>query len=108
MKRIVRGKTFSEKVVELACSVPMGRVTTYGDLARAAGGTSMASQGISGILGKAEKGGVKGIPWHRIIYSDGRVWLDDECRVTRLKLYIKEGIKLDEKNRVVDFDSIRF
>ncbi|OGG41762.1 hypothetical protein A2837_00925 [Candidatus Kaiserbacteria bacterium RIFCSPHIGHO2_01_FULL_46_22] len=108
MKRKVLGKTFSERVVELACSVPSGRVTTYGDLARAAGGTPMTAQGISGILGKAEKNGVKGIPWHRIVYSDGRVWLDEEHRDARLKLYKKEKIKLDEKNRVIDFDLKRF
>jgi len=108
MKRVVLGKTFSERVVELACSVPEGRVTTYGDLARAAGGAPMAAQGVSGILGKAEKNGVKGIPWHRIVYSNGRVWLDEEHRVARLKLYKKEKITLDEKNRVVDFDLKRF
>ncbi len=108
MKRIVLGKTFSQRVIDMALSVPRGRVTTYGDLARAAGGTPMTAQSISGILGKAEANGVKGIPWHRIVYSDGRVWLDDEHRDARLKLYKKEKIKLDGKNRVVDFDLKRF
>lgn len=108
MKKMVRGKSFSERVIELALSVPKGRVTTYGDLARAAGGTPMTAQGISRILGKAESSGVKGIPWHRIVYSDGRVWLDDSHRDERLRLYKKEKIKIDEKNRVVNFDNIRF
>lgn len=104
----MKGKTFSERVVELALSIPKGRVTTYGDLARAAGGTPMTAQSVSGILGKAEDNGVKGIPWHRIVYADGRVWLPDEHREARLKLYQKEKITLDEKNRVIDFDDIRF
>lgn len=104
----MKGKTFGERVVELALTIPSGRVTTYGDLARAAGGTPMTAQSVSGILGKAELNGVKGIPWHRIIYSDGRVWLDEEHKVERLKLYKKEKIKLDDKNRVIDFDSLRF
>ncbi|MBP9732621.1 MAG: MGMT family protein [Candidatus Magasanikbacteria bacterium] len=108
MKRKVLGKTFSERVVEMALSVPRGRVTTYGDLARAAGGTPMTAQSISGILGKAEAAGVKGIPWHRIVYSDGRVWLPEENPSERLALYKKEKIKLDEKNRVIDFDLKRF
>ena len=40
MKKIVTkiiGATFSERVVKLALSVPKGRVTSYGRLARAAG-----------------------------------------------------------------------
>lgn len=104
----MKGNTFSERVIKLALSIPRGRVTTYGDLARAAGGTPMTAQSVSGILGKAERGGVKNIPWHRIVYSNGRVWLSDESKSERLKLYKKEGIKVDEKGKVVEFVQIRF
>lgn len=104
----MKGKTFGEMVVELALTIPPGRVTTYGDLARAAGGTPMTAQSITGILGKAEKSGIKGIPWHRIVYAGGRIWVNDEHRAERMKLYKKEKIKIDEKDRVVDFESIRF
>lgn len=104
----MKGKTFSERVVELALTVPKGRVTTYGDLAKAAGGTPITAQSISGILSKAEKAGTKGIPWHRIIYSDGRVWLNDEYREARMKLYKKEKIEINDKGKVVNFDEIRF
>jgi methylated-DNA-protein-cysteine methyltransferase related protein len=64
---------FSERVVKLALSIPKGKVTTYGRLARAAGGGAMASQSITSILCRVEGRGVRGIPWHRIVYSDGRV-----------------------------------
>lgn len=101
-------QTFSERVVELALSIPPGRVTTYGDLARAAGGTPMTARSITGILGRAYKKGVTNIPWHRIVYSDGRVWIDDEHRKSRTNLYKREGIELDEKDRVINFEDIRF
>lgn len=104
----MKGKTFGERVVELALSIPSGRVTTYGDLARAAGGTPMTAQSVSGILGRAEDKGIKGIPWHRIVYADGRVWLPDEHRDRRLLLYKKEKIKIDQKGRVIDFEALRF
>ena len=104
----MKGKTFSERVVELALTIPVGRVTTYGDLARAAGGTPITAQSITGILSKAQKAGVTGIPWHRIVYSDGRVWVDNENREERMRLYKKEKIEVDSKGRVVDFDDIRF
>src|SRR5512135_272857 len=94
---------FSERVVEMALAIPKGRVTTYGRLARAAGGGTMASQSITSILWKAHLRGVKDIPWHRIVYADGRVWMDKEHRAKRLALYKKEDIKLDKDDRVIDF-----
>lgn len=104
----MKGRTFSERVVELALSIPVGRVTTYGDLARAAGGTPMTAQSVSPILSKAARAGVKGIPWHRIVYAGGRVWIDEEHRQERMRLYEKEGIEINEKGYVVDFAEIRF
>lgn len=96
-------KTFSERVVELALSIPKGRVTTYGRIAIAAGGGSMASQSITSILGKAWQAGEKKIPWHRIVYANGRVWLDQSHKKERLALYKKEKIELDKKGFIINF-----
>jgi methylated-DNA-protein-cysteine methyltransferase-like protein len=98
--------TFSERVVKIALSIPAGRVTTYGRIARAAGAGPMASQSITGILGKAWDEGVKSIPFHRIVYADGHIWVDAKHRKERLKLYKKEGIELDNKDRITNFRSI--
>lgn len=97
------GKTFSERVVELALEIPPGRVTTYGRIARAAGGGTMASQSITSILAKAWDAGEKKIPFHRIVYADGRVWLDARHEVERMRLYKKEKIKLDKNGRIENF-----
>ncbi len=98
--------TFSERVVKLALSVPARRVTTYGRIAKAAGGGPMASQSITSILGKAYTHGTRDIPFHRIVYADGRVWIDAKHRKERMKHYQEEGISLDEKNRVKDFRTV--
>lgn len=98
--------TFSERVVKLALSIPSGRVTTYGRIAQAAGGGAMASQSITSILGKAWNHGEKNIPWHRIVYADGHIWTDERHRAERMRLYKKEGIKLDTKDRIVNFRDI--
>lgn len=98
--------TFSERVIKIALSIPKGRVTTYGRIARAAGGGTMASQSITNILGKAWNKGEKNIPFHRIVYADGHIWVDDKHRKERMKLYKKEGIELDEKDRIKNFQSI--
>jgi alkylated DNA nucleotide flippase Atl1 len=95
--------TFSERVVKIALMIPKGSVTTYGRIARAAGGGTMASQSITTILGKAWDKGEKNIPFHRIVYADGKVWIDEKYRKERLKKYKEEGIALDKNNRIVDF-----
>lgn len=100
--------TFSERVVKLALSIPKGRVTTYGRLARAAGAGPMASQSITTILGKAYDNGVKNIPWHRIVYANGHIWVDAKHRKARLSLYKKEGIELDKKDRIKNFNKLLF
>ncbi len=102
------GKTFSERVVELALSVPPGRVTTYGRIAIAAGGGAMSSQSVTAVLGKAYMAGEKGIPFHRIVYADGRVWMNDEYRTKRAALYKKEKITLDKNDRIENFRDILF
>ena len=99
-------KTFSERVVELALSIPKGRVSTYGRIAKAAGSGGMASQNITNILGKAYDAGVRDIPFHRIVYADGRIWISEKRRKERLRLYKKEGIKIDERDRIKDFRKV--
>jgi len=72
-------------------------------IARAAGAGPMASQSITSILGKAYENGATDIPFHRIVYADGRIWVNDSYRAKRLALYKKEGIRLDAHDRIVDF-----
>jgi len=98
--------TFSERVIKIALSIPKGRVTTYGRIARAAGGGPMASQSITSILGKAWDKGEKNIPFHRIVYADGHIWVDEKHRKERLKRYKEEGIELDDKDRIKNFRTI--
>ncbi|HVV39279.1 MAG TPA: MGMT family protein [Candidatus Paceibacterota bacterium] len=101
-------RTFSEKVVELALSIPKGRVSTYGRIAIAAGAGPMASQSITAILGKAYDAGEKKIPFHRIVYADGRVWVNAEYRKKRMELYKKEGIELDKDDRIKNFRDVLY
>ncbi len=101
-------KTFSQRVIEAVMSIPPGRVTTYGRLARACGAGPMASQSITGILAKAHREQGLAIPFHRIVYANGTIWINDEYRAKRLVLYKKEGIIIDKGNRIKDFNDIVF
>jgi methylated-DNA-protein-cysteine methyltransferase-like protein len=95
---------FSQKVIKLALSIPPGRVTTYGLITAAAGGHPMLSRMITHILGKSDK--VDQIPFHRIVYSNGKIWSDPKYDKWRAKLYKKEGIKVDKNNKIIDFEKI--
>lgn len=96
--------TFSQRVWELAVSIPEGRVTTYGTLAKMAGRGSMASRSITGILSKAPN--IKAIPFHRIVYAGGKVWFNPEYEKKRRVLYKREGIKVDERGYIKDFEEV--
>ncbi len=102
----MKQKSFTENILKIALSIPRGHVMTYGGIARAAGGGAMAAQSITTILGKAYDGGIHDIPFHRIVYADGRVWMNEKYRKKRLKLYQQEGIKLDKKDRIIFFQDI--
>ncbi len=102
------GDTFSERVVKLALEIPFGKVSTYGRIARAAGGGAMSAQSITNVLGKAWDKGIRNIPFHRIVYADGRIWISPERRVQRMELYKKEGIEIDKKDRIKNFSAVLF
>lgn len=97
---------FSERVVFLALQIPVGRVTTYGDLARAAGAGKMASRSISKVLSKYPN--QKAIPWHRIVYAGGKVWWIEEHETKRRELYELEGIIVNNKGQITNFEEIIF
>lgn len=107
-KKLVVGKTFSQRVVEASLVIPSGRVTTYGRLAHACGAGRMASQSITAILSKAYEKGEKNIPFHRIVYANGTIWVSDQYREKRLMLYKNEGIKISSKNKIENFNDVLF
>lgn len=92
---------FTLKVWELATLIPKGRVTTYGTIAKLAGGGGQAARSISSILGKSPNK----VPWHRIVYSDGTAWSSNK---ERMALYKKEGIEITNKGKVKNFKNVLY
>ena len=64
----------------------------------------MTSQSVTNILGKAYNNGQTDIPFHRIVYADGSVWMNNIYRTKRLKLYKEEGIEIDGKGKIKNFE----
>lgn len=101
MKKI---ETFGERVLRCALAIPFGKVTTYGNIAKAAGAHPMASQSVTRILAKAYERGETKIPFHRIVYAGGKVWLSDTYAKKRKELYAKEGIEIDRNGKILNFE----
>ena len=58
-------------VHEVVCAIPSGQVASYGDVARRAGRPGCARQ-VARVLSRSDD---PGLPWHRVLRSDGRLGL---------------------------------
>lgn len=85
------------RIYQLVKQVPAGRVTTYGDLARAVGTTAR----VVGFAMAALPDG-HDVPWQRVINSMGEVSRrsDGERTDFQRMLLEKEGVRFNEQQRV--------
>ncbi|MEM0364471.1 MAG: MGMT family protein [Candidatus Nitrosocaldus sp.] len=95
----------STTVYRLVSMIPKGRICTYSDLARALG-KPRAYRLIGKILNKNPNPVV--VPCHRVVRSDGRVGWYMHGYEAKKKLLEGEGIRIDGKGMIIDFDSVRF
>ncbi len=77
--------------------IPRGRVSTYGDVAKAAGYPRCARH-VAKVLNQ-----VKGLPWQRVLGSDGRISLPGELGLEQRFLLDSEGVRF--RGRKVDFEA---
>lgn len=90
----------TEKVIELAQQVPSGRVTTFGDVARALGDV-LASKAVFQI----SKTCWKKAPFYRIVKADGSIGsLHCPADIEKLR---KEGLLISE-GKIADFERVVF
>jgi methylated-DNA-protein-cysteine methyltransferase-like protein len=82
-------------VYELVKKVPRGRVTTYGEIARALrlrGGARAAGHAMA-----ACPSGL-GIPWHRVVGAGGRLLIREPHAALQRRLLETEGITMTERS----------
>jgi methylated-DNA-[protein]-cysteine S-methyltransferase len=100
---ITRRTIKNNDVYDLLLKIPVGNVTTYGDLARALG-NPLASRQIGRILGK-NPNPIK-VPCHRVVMSDGKVGGYAHGSDRKKELLEREGITFT--NEIVnDFKKVR-
>ena len=93
---------FERKVLTVVSRVPVGCVTTYGDVARLAGRPG-AARAVGNILREADR---PGLPYHRVIAAGGRLGGYSNLALKRA-LLAAEGLTV-RPNRVLDFTKIRW
>lgn len=98
----VKPGTFRRRVLSAVARVPVGRVTTYGDIARLAG-RPRAARAVGTLMREAK---VEGLPYHRVIAAGGRLGGYSSLALKRA-LLAAEGIQM-RGSRVAGFTKIRW
>lgn len=94
-----------EDVYDILLNIPEGKVSTYGDLARALG-NPLASRQIGKILNN-NPNPVK-VPCHRVVMSNGKLGGYAFGISKKKELLQKEGVTFAEENKIHDFNKIRY
>ena len=96
---MARSSSGYERIYEAVRRIPFGRVSTYGRIAALAGLPGHARQ--VGYALHALKSG-SGVPWHRVINSQGRISLrtDFGGDLVQRGLLEEEGVEFDHRGRV--------
>lgn len=81
---------FQAAVWSYVSEIPPGKVTTYGNIAKALGRPG-ASQGV----GQALKGCPNEVPWWRVVQAGGHLNPAGEFRYAQIVLLESEGVKLN-------------
>jgi methylated-DNA-protein-cysteine methyltransferase related protein len=76
--------TTAERILALVASVPKGRVVTYRDVAEYLG------LGSPRQVGRALASVHAGVPWHRVVRSDGT--MAEQVRDKQRQLLLDEGV----------------
>jgi methylated-DNA-protein-cysteine methyltransferase-like protein len=94
--------TETERIVQAIKAIPAGRVSTYRDLARAAGLINGARQVVR-VLHSLSRS--RGLPWHRVIRADGSIALRGADRELQIGLLRAEGVEVTGSGQV---DLVRY
>ena len=88
-------------VYRLVKKIPRGRVTTYGELARA-----LALPGGARAIGYAMAAcpSGQGIPWHRVVGAGGRITIPEPHGILQRRLLESEGVAI-ESGKIIGMES---
>lgn len=89
--RLCQGMTFNQKVWALTARIPLGRITTYAEIARALG--TRGCRAVGNALNRNPY--ASGVPCHRVVGSDGRLTGFAGGLEMKRRLLSSEGIPMN-------------
>ncbi|MAG50737.1 cysteine methyltransferase [archaeon] len=94
---------FTEQVYNITKRIPKGKISTYGEIAKAL--NSKAYQAVGHALHKNPYAPI--VPCHRVINSNGKIGGFASGTENKIKLLKKEGIKI-KNNKIINFKKVVF
>jgi alkylated DNA nucleotide flippase Atl1 len=91
---------FAESVLDLVEQIPPGRVMAYGDVAAALG--TGGARAVGTVMARFGSG----VPWHRVIRSDGSPPAGHEAEA--LRRHRREGTPLTASGTRIDMTAARW
>ena len=96
-------KGFFNQIYDLVEQIPSGRVMTYGDIAKCLGhprASRLVGYAMSAVCETDNR------PWHRVTFSDGRLW-DDQWAKVQHDLLAAEGVGFTPEGKI-DLEHFRW
>ncbi len=88
-----------QEIHDVVMTIPHGRVSTYGAVARRVGGCTARLVGYA--LSSLPTG--SRVPWHRVVNAQGRISLPGEAGQRQRELLESEGVAFDDAG-AIDLD----
>lgn len=89
---------FTRNVINIIKSIPVGKVMSYGQVARYAGNPRGVRQVARVLHSMTEK---YNLPWHRVVNSKGEIALKSyECFVSQQSMLIADGVAFLKEGKV--------
>jgi O-6-methylguanine DNA methyltransferase len=95
--------TFAQRVLSIVRRIPVGRVATYGDVARLAG-KPRAARAVGNIMRSST---MRDVPYHRVIAAGGRLGGYGGNELLKRSLLVAEGVTVSG-SRVRPFERFRW
>ncbi len=94
-------KHLYERIYDVVRQIPLGRVATYGQIARIVGGISAQMVGFA-LAALREREQVEPVPWQRVINAKGKISPHGAGFGTAIQRQIleEEGMLFDEEGRI--------
>jgi methylated-DNA-protein-cysteine methyltransferase related protein len=96
---------FRHQVWDIVRQIPVGRVSTYGQIAALVPNSSGLAPQDYRAFGARWVGGAmatcpEGVPWQRVINSQGKISLKGPSAETQRRLLEEEGVQFDDRDRI--------